>query len=341
MVAEVTGDSATGWRDLLAAALGDASELVRAASAVPWFDPPFARLASTTGWAVWLGHPPVPDLGPVTGLPAPPAMLWDDPRSAMVTAAGVALNYARRRGAIDPATIDRLLRREGPVAIVVPDTLDPSLRPLLAELDGLAMPILVGADDIVARLAAVPSFAARRLGHATPLNRDHDPALAFQDFAVAERIGGNSLSSFVLHHEAERDGVSVVGSPSARFGLEVGVGGAGVGLAETAALERAAATYPGFLDGVAAREEGHSLEIGWRDGSQPEPRVWGEAVRVWLKALDGVDAVDVRIVFAPAEGRSAVLTDMRARAAAFKELRDAAIVGTPIAANDPGRPGPE
>ncbi len=318
------------WTDVLRPVLGEAAALVQASTTAPSFDPEFERLAVDPGWVVWLGHPPIPDLGAFRLLPAPPELLWDEPAHAVITAAGVSAEYARRRGATDAEAVSTMLRREGPLAVVVPGEVHESLRALLAELESLlGVPLVSGTHDLGERLRDVLPFAARVRGHAAPVGRPHDPALATQSFEVVERIGGNPLSSFVLHHEGERDGVSVVGEFGDRLGIEIGVRGAGIDLPETAALERFAAAYPAFLDGVISREEGHSLEIGWRDGARPTAELIGEAMRAWLKALDGVELVDVRIGFAPPHGRSAYLTDMRARAAAFKELRAAALAPTP------------
>lgn len=303
---------------------------------LPTIEFPWAGLATCHGWVLWLGHPPVPELGMARLLPAPPELIWDGPRTALATAAAAALAYARRRGAAEPAAIEFLLRRECPVAIVVPDEVDSGLRELLAEVEGLGVPLLFGAGDGASRLAAIPAFKARAIGHEVSLGREHDPALADPLESVVETIGGDSLSSYVLHHEGERDGVRVTGEPSSRFAVEVGVRGAGIGLAETAALEASAAEYAGFLAGVTSGldERGHGLLIGWAAGMQPSPTAIGGALRAWLIALDSVHLVDVRIVFAPAAGRSARLADMRARATAFTQHRAAVARGEEPADRD-------
>lgn len=303
--------------------LADDGALAAGVSALPPFRPPWADLARRSGWVVWLGLPPVPGLGVAHPLPVPPELVWDEPTAALAATAAVALGYARRRGATDRAGVDALLRREGPVAVVVPAEVHPSLRLALAEIEGLGVPLLLGAAAVAERLAALPAFAARAEGHAAPIARVHDPALAFGEIEVVGRMGGDPLSSYVLHPEGERDGVRVTGEPNGRVAVEVGVRGAGFGLAESAALQALAATYPGFLDGVESEEDerGHGLVIGWADGRRPEGTEVGDAIRAWLRALDGVERVDVRLVFAPATGRSARLTEMRARAAAFKDYR--------------------
>lgn len=304
--------------DLLRQFLRDAA-LAEAGAALPVIPAPWERLARHNGWAVWLGHPPVPD--DLELLPAAPELLWDDPFVALATATTVSLDYAERRGADSLASVADRLAREAPVAVVVPGDVQAALGSLIGEAEQLGIPIVRGSVDIRKRLAEIPSFAARSAAHGSLVSRSHDPSLSFQTVDAVDRIGGNPLSSFVLHHEGEQDGVSVIGERSARWGVEVGVQGHGVGLAETAALEAVVATYPSFLDGVTSRIEGHSLELAWSDDSEFTPQDVGEVIRIWLKALNGVDLVDVRIAFAPPQGRSALLTDMRARAAAFKEFR--------------------
>ena len=307
------------WSELVARTMGDGSPL--AVAAPPLFDPPWDDLAKRSGWVFWCGHPPVPPLGDAAPLPAPPELLWDDPMTGLATATAIALDYATRRGAADRAAIQQVLRREGPLAVVVPGEVHESLLSALQEIAALGIPLIFGLDDLLPALAALPVFAARSTAHAAAVSRRHDPALSFQSITAVDHLGGNPLSSFVLHAEGERDGVTVIGAPSVRVGLEIGVRGPGIDLERTVALERAAASYPGFLDGVSSRLEGHSLEIEWAAAAEPSPSDLGETLRAWLMALDGADLVDVRLVFAPPVGRSAVLTEMRARAAAFKEYR--------------------
>lgn len=329
-------------RAFAAEMLAEGGALAAGVSAMPAFAPPWADLAGRSGWVLWLGLPPVPGLGAAHPLPVPPDLVWGDPTTALATAASVALAYARRRGAADRAGVGALLRREGPVAVAVPEEVAPTLQAALAELEGLGVPLLFGAEGVAQRLAGLPAFAARALGHAAPIERAHDPALAWQEAVAVGRMGGDPLSSYVLHPEGERDGVRVTGEPSGRLAIEVGVRGAGVGLPESAALEALAAAYPGFLDGVESREDeqGHGLVIGWAEGRRPEGTEVGEAIRAWLRALDGIDLVDVRLVFAPAAGRSARLTDMRARAAAFKEYRAEVLRGArPAVAEETGDVG--
>ncbi len=318
-------------RTFAASILTAGGSLADAVAALPPFAPPWPALAGQSGWLLWLALPPVPRLGAARTLPVAPELVWEEPSRALAVAAAVALAYARRRGASERAGIDAILRREGPVAIAVPEEVDPSLRGALAEVEGLGVPLLFGPEQVAERLAMVPAFQARALGHAAPIARPHDPALAWQAIQAVEQMGGDALSSYVLHHEGETDGVRTTGDPSGRFAVEVGVRGEGVGLAESAALEASAAAYPGFLDGVTSREDerGHGLVIGWAAGRRPAGDEVGEAIRAWLRGLDGVELVDVRLVFAPETGRSARLTEMRARANAFKQHRAAALRGEP------------
>jgi len=318
----------SAWGTLLTGAIGQQSVLSKTAALLPTFEPPWEHLARLSGWVVWLGHPPAPPFSDPPLLPAPSELLWDAPATSLATVAGLSLRYAQRRGAVTRAAIQRLLLREGPIAVIIPDEPHPSLCPALNEIAGLGIPLVPGTDALDVRLASIPSFAARLRGHAAPIARPHDPSLAFQSIAPVDTIGANPLSSFVLHHEGERDGISVTGEPSQRLGLEIGVRGPALGLAETIGLEASAATYPPFLDGVTSRLEGHSLEIGWAGKAKPDPPAIGHVLRAWLMALDVVDLVDVRLVFAPPTGRSAVLTDMRARAAAFREYRAEALRDT-------------
>jgi hypothetical protein len=83
---------------------------------------------------------------------------------------------------------------------------------------------------------------------------------------------------------------------------------------------------------VTSSFDGQTLEVGWAAGGAPPVEQIGEALRVWTKALFDLEYADVRIVFAPPRGRSAVLTEMRARARAHRKYRDEAIAGHP----DPG-----
>lgn len=326
--------------ELLVAALGPASPLARAAIAVEPFVVPYDRLARMDGWVVWCGHPPAPSGIPL--LPAPEHLLWGEPLDALAAAAAVSADYAARRGARDAATMSALLRNEGPVAVVIPEPVHPRLAAALNDLLRLGVPVVEAAGNVEQALAAVRAFAVRRSAHAAPVGRLHDPALSFQQIAVSDRIGGNPQSSFIVHHEGERDGVRVTGSLAPRFGLEVGLRGPGITLERTAKIEAQAAVIPSFLDGVTSQFAGHSLEIGWREGAMPGPDEIGHVLRAWLKALYDAEIVDVRLAFAPPRGRSALLTEMRARARTYREIRAAAIAGHPdpyaVLLNSQGEP---
>ncbi len=311
---KISASGATG-AELLRDTFGEDAALARAGATFPAVPIPWEQLSSVSGWAVWLGHPPVPSYLPI--LPVAAELIWDDPLVALAAAAAVSLDYAVRRGAMNSIATANLLRHEAPTAVIVPGDVHPNLLSAIDQVKQLGIPVVPGADT----LASIPSFAARAAAHGSRVSVPHDPALSFQTIEVSDRIGGNPLSSFVLHHEGERDGVTVIGDMSARLGVEIGVLDPKIGLEETAGLEAIASTYPSFLDGVTSRIEGHSLRVAWASGYEPRPQDLGEVIRAWLKALQGLHLVDVRIAFAPPQGRSAFLTDMRARASAFKEFR--------------------
>lgn len=289
--------------------------------------PEYAALAEIDGWVLWLGHPPAPE--GTHPLPVGPELLWGDPGMAVAAAVEIAVDYARRRGADDAPGVRSLLRRESPVTIVVPDTVSSSLRARVQTAENLGIPVVLRPPDVAAISRLSPPMQARVMAHGVLLGLPHDPALSFQQPDIQTRIGGNSLSSFVLHNEPERDGVTITGERSARFGLEIGVSGDQVTLESTAAIEREALAIPAFLDGVSSGMVGHALEIGWGAGTGPSAETVAALFDVWLRALWRIETVDLRLVFAPPQGRSAVLTDMRARAAEFKRYRDAVLAGDP------------
>lgn len=292
------------------------------------FHVPYDRLADIDGWVLWLGHPPVPDEVPL--LPAPEQMLWDSPANAVAAALLVGADYATRRGASDPVSAAEILRRESPVAIVVPGDLHRSVQRVLRHSDESCLPVAYGdLRDQDALRATIPQFAKRAAAHAIDVGRRHDPVLSFRVAGVSPSMGGNSLSSFIVHNEPERDAVTITGEIGPRVGIEIGVTGDGITVESTAVIEQLAAEIPSFLDGVTGWIEGQSLAIGWTPGHDVSAEILGEAFRTWLKFLTGASCVDVRISFAPPKGRSAVLTDMRARAAAFRQYRAATIAGDP------------
>jgi hypothetical protein len=309
--------------ELLKAALGESSSLAAAARSIDPFIVPYDRLARIDGWVLWLGHPPVPD--GVQLLPAPDYLIWDEPATALAAAAAVAADYAARRGAVNAWSMKATLERESPLAVVVPGEVSAGLRRDLDALGQIGVPIVERSADA----SATPAFVRRRSGHAAAIGRPHDPALAFQRFVSIGRIGRNAQSSFVLHNEGERDGVTVSGEFGERVGIEVGLDGGEFGIAATVELERQAAEMPSFLNGVSSRAIGQALEIGWRMEARPSGEEIGEAIRTWLNVLCNASLVDVRIVFAPPRARAPELTAMRARARNFRFLREGATTGSP------------
>ncbi len=297
----------------------------RAERAVPSFAIPWADLACVDGWAVWPGHPPVQDV--LALLPAPPESLWDRPKLSVDLVRSVVAAYAARRGAVGAAASRAVVAREAPVAVVVPDDLASPIEARLVALGAAGVPVVRRPADPRRALAALPSFAARRAAHRVDLGRAHDPAHTAQQVDPAATIGGNPLSSFVVHAEGERDATTVTGEPSEANAMEVRGSGARFGIAETAALESAATEIPGFLDGVRSAFVGHSIAVRWSDGPGSSPRAIGGPVRAWLKALHAVALVDDRIASAPAGGRSACLVDTRARAAAYRKHRQHVLAG--------------
>lgn len=287
---------------------------------------PYDHLARVDGWTLWLGHPPIPDGLPL--LPAPESLIWGEPLTAITTALLVSADYAIRRGASDTVSARALLEREAPVAIVIPGPLIASLEPSLVRAEEAGVPVVRGEIESVDELAAmVDSFGLRRTAHRVDLGRAHDPALTFQTHVPEVTIGGNSLSSFVVHNEPERDGVTITGELSERVGIAIGLSGPAIAIETTREIEALAATIPSFLDRITSAPTGQSLSIGWREGDAPDPLSLGEAFRIWLKLLTGATIVDIRMAFAPEKGRSELLSEMQARATAFREFRDAVIAG--------------
>jgi hypothetical protein len=313
---------------LLQTWLGDQRNAVASAIFGDPFYVPYDHLSGIDGWAIWLGHPPVPD--ELLLLPVPGVLLWDEPATAVATAMLVAADYAIRRGATDRGFARRVLEKECPVAIVVPDLVHGALATMFQNAVGAGVPVLFGRMETESDLvAAVPSFHIRREAHSVDLGRAHDPALSFQTRFTDVTIGGNSLSAFVVHNEPERDDVTITGKLDERIAIEIGLSGPGISLESTAEIEHIAATIPSFLDGITSILEDHSLKIGWRDDDAPDPKAIGGAFDVWLKALTGATVADVRIAFAPAKGRSTLIAEMSARAYAFRDFRSAAIAGAP------------
>lgn len=306
--------------ELLEAALGAASPLTKGAQTVEPFIVPYDQLARIDGWLVWLGYPPVP--AGIALLPAPDHLLWNEPETALAASAAVVADYAARRGARSAEAMWATLERESPLAIVVPDELTAAVRTWVGELARVGVPVLERPADLASALAAVGPFRLRREAHRAEIGRPHDPALSFQRFVVDARIGGDAQSTYVLHNGGRHDRVDVVGTLGERVGIEIGVRGAGITVKSTIELERRAASIPSFLNGVTSRLVDGSLEIGWRSDAPPTGEEIGEAFRVWLKALHGVELVEVRLVFAPDGERSDPLADLSARAEAYRRRRE-------------------
>ena len=299
------------------------SALVELISTLPPFDIPWGKLTAVDGWSVWLGHPPVPE--GIDILPAPPELVWGEPDTVLATAVSASLRYALIRGADSFVAAAGIIQREGPVSLIVPGALSPFLAASLAECTALGIPMVTGAITTLDDLALLRQRRARRDAHAVDFGRHHDPALSVQHVEIAGSSGGNALSSFVLHHEGETDGVRVTGTPSERLAIEIGVRGEGLDLGASLLLEDDAARIPGFLDGVTSGRSGNSITIGWADGRQPDPATLGLLWQTWIKAIWSASLVDVRIAFAPEHGRSALLVDMRTRSAQYHAYRKEAL----------------
>jgi hypothetical protein len=282
---------------------------------------PYEQLASIDGWVVWLGHPPVPD--GLSLLPASESLLWNEPETAVATGLLVAADYAIRRGAGDTETARALLRRESPVAFVVPDGIRGPGADVLESAKNAGVAVVQGRIETASEIAGVAeAFGRRHAAHAISLGRLHDPALSFQSRIPNLTIGDNAASSFIVHDQPERDGVTVNGEMSEQFAIEIGVSAPDLAPDAWPELERLAATIPSFLDGLSSYLELDALEISWQEGREPDPDVLGEVVRVWLKALIDATMVDVRIGFAPSGGSTVLLAEMHERASEFRRRRN-------------------
>lgn len=311
--------------ELLAAALGDDNPLAQAARSLDPFIVPYDQLARLDGWVVWLGHPPVPD--GLHLLPAPEHLLWDEPLTTLATAAAVAADYAARRGATDPGRMRSLLERESPVTLVVPNQLTAPVKSLADHVATMGVPLVANPADVDAGIARTVPFAMRRRAHAKFVGRSNDPALSFQEFSTTNQIGGDPLSSFVLHGEGERDGVEIYGDFGDHVAIEIGVRGPDLTPQTIAWLESQAAEIPSFLNGVSSRRTGDALEIGWRQDAKPTGEEIGQVFQVWLKALYDLDLVDVKIAFAAGKRSSALLSTMSERARRYRTIRAGTIAG--------------
>jgi hypothetical protein len=294
----------TAPETLLAALLGGGPEAEAIVHSVPMLMAPYDALASASGWVVDLSNPEA-DNAPFTfGL--------ETARDRALAALAIALDYAVRRGATSLESARVILAREGPVWVKRGD--------LPAGDDR----ILEAAERLGFVSDQEPAaFGRRRRGHEIEVGRRHDPALSFQAHRADRWIGGNSLSSFLVHDEPESDGVEVTGEIGPRWGVEIGIAGPGVTPRTTAEMEECVWSMPAFLDGVSTRRDPHSLVAGWR---QDDPVKTGQLAHVlyaWTKALFDLDTVQVRAVFA-VPGEAEALVAMRERAAQYRAKRSAA-----------------
>lgn len=238
-----------------------------------------------------------------------------DPNQRIINAMLVACDYAVRRGADTLADVGAVLNRESPLAVRDTD-------PRLTTERAMARRIGISADSSLRRPL---SFVRRDRAHAA-LTVPCDPVLSFQPRTLDWDMGDNALSSFVVHNEGERDGVEVTGEVSERWGVTVGLPRS-TSFEELINIETEVALMPSFLPGISSWFDGQALEVGWAFGESPEIEHIGECIRVWTMTLFDLEMADVRIVFAPARGRSVLLTTMRSRARAFRLYRTAIVAG--------------
>lgn len=265
----------------------------------------FPELTDCDGWLVDLAS-------------TEPHVHWDDARLSpverTVRALLVACDYAVRRGAADDRVAREIIRRESPIAIANPRELDVHIRALLESLD------LVGPDT--------PSRRRRALGHALTAPTRTDPVLSFHERHEDVIWGDDALSSFVLTNEGKRDGVTITGQVSERWGVEIGLR-EDVPMSGLPAIESTVGEIPSFLGGNSSSFDGTSIIVAWARPITVSAEDVGRAIHGWTRALFDLDLVDVRIVFAPSRSRSARLTDMRSRAREYRLYRDAVIAGNP------------
>ena len=136
-------------------------------------------------------------------------------------------------------------------------------------------------------------------------------------------IGDNSLSSLFVHAEGASDQLTVVGEIGERWGVEIGLP-AGVTRETVSEVEDEAPNMPSYIRGLTSYSADDGIVVGWAEGHEPDPQHIALVIQAWTKALFDLHAVDVRVVFAPPAGESAVLTEMRERATASRLYRDAA-----------------
>lgn len=226
----------------------------------------------------------------------------------------IACDYAVRRGASDAPSASKIIARESPVAFEFGDQND--------------HPVLNLASDLGLITPGVAPFARRSLGHTLASPYESDPVLSFEEGSVDFVWGDNALSSFVVHPKGERDGVSVIGKASERWAVEIGLDPQ-VEFGLLTSIEEEIALMPSFLGGCNSELRDGAIVLGWSGSGVPDPHAIAVTIHAWTRALFDLDLVDVRIVFAPSRGRSAILTDMRARAKVFRLYRNAVNAGHP------------
>ena len=225
--------------------------VIEAARNLPPFPVPYDHLAAVPGWVIWIGHPPVPGELPIA--PWPHELLYGDPHTTLAAAALVVADYAVRRGAANSVQWRTLIERESPITLVLPGDVHRTLQRPLGILTNVGVPVIARIETSQSLQEQSLPARMRAEAHSAPIQRNHDPAMTFQIFNVVETIGGNPLSSFIVHSEGERDGVHVTGEFSPRFGLEVGLRSHAIGIAETEDIELEVARMPSYLDGVSSQ----------------------------------------------------------------------------------------
>jgi hypothetical protein len=260
---------------------------------------PFDTFTDVDGWAVNLNDT-------TATVPFDDANLRPDQRG--VNALLVATDYAIRRGAQNVREAIRVLDRESPVSVDGIELLSDAVRSAV-ERTGIAGP-------------TPAAFERRRRGHQLTAGNPSDPAISFKPRSMDKDIGDNSHSSLLVRAEGASDALVVDGEIGERWGVEIGLP-ADVTLDTVAEIEREVAIMPSYIRGLTSYAVDDGIVLGWPEGQEPDPRTIAVVIQAWTKALFDLHAADVRIVFAPATGDSAVLTDMRARATAARLYRDA------------------
>jgi hypothetical protein len=260
---------------------------------------PFDTLTDVDGWVVDLN-------GTNSNVPFDAPDLESERRA--VNALLVATDYAIRRGATNVADVIRVLNRESPVSVSGTELLSDIVRSVV---------VRAGIDG---RTPA--AFKRRRRGHQLTAGSPSDPAISFKPRSMDKDIGDNSHSSLLILAEGASDDLGVEGEIGERWGVEIGLP-AEVTLDTIAEIEREVAIMPSYIRGLTSYADVDGIVLGWPDGQEPDPHTVAVVIQGWTKALFDLHAADVRIVFAPATGESAVLTDMRARATAARLYRDA------------------